>query len=139
MKSKNELQNKEYAFDCYCKRVIKNEARKYYNELNRQRNHEILFCDITEQERRQLFTYDSYFTYDSTFNVLEYRIALYDDCLADALNLLSSQLRDIILLYYFVGLTDKEIGQRLSVLRATVQYRRKSALKLLKNLYHNTE
>lgn len=128
---KSKIQNKEFAFDCYCKRVIKNETRKFYNELKRQKSREVLYCELTEQERKQLFTHDIYFKEDNAFSVFEYRIYLCDSSLADALKTLPEQKRTIILLYYLIGLTDNEIGKRLLMQRATVQYNRKRALNMM--------
>ncbi|WP_229720098.1 RNA polymerase sigma factor [Oceanobacillus neutriphilus] len=45
---------------------------------------------------------------------------------------LSEEKRNLVLLYYFLHLSDEEISQRLIVPRRTVHYRRTSALKRLK-------
>lgn len=132
MKQKNFENGKIYAFDCYCKRVMKNETKKFYNELYNQTSREVLYSDLSLSELNQLYTYDTYFKNDNSFNVCGYCIYVCNDYLADAFNELSEQARDIILLYYFIGLTDNEIGKRLSLSRATVQYRRQRALRLLR-------
>jgi DNA-directed RNA polymerase specialized sigma24 family protein len=44
---------------------------------------------------------------------------------------LSERKRDIILLSYFFELSDREIGDKLNMLRNTVQYQRTSTLRQL--------
>jgi len=48
--------------------------------------------------------------------------------LAQALEDLSDEKRDIILLSYFLDMTDQEIADKLDAVRRTVQYKRARAL-----------
>ena len=52
--------------------------------------------------------------------------------LADALSALPDSKRDIVLLAYFLDMTDQEIADKLNLVRSTVQYRRASSLKEMK-------
>ena len=52
---------------------------------------------------------------------------------------LSSNLRDIILLYYFEYKSDEEISKILNMVRRTVNFRRKKALAILKELLSGEE
>jgi len=52
--------------------------------------------------------------------------------MAEALAALPEDKRRIVLLYYFLGMNDREISEMLNIVRETVQYRRTSALKQLK-------
>lgn len=47
---------------------------------------------------------------------------------------LSTRRRAIVLLSYYLGLTDREIGEMIGLERANVQYHRKQALKELRNM-----
>lgn len=123
---------KALAFDSYCKKIMRNETRKFYREIKRLQGNEILFSELAERELRQLYTYDTYFSLGHSFQALNYKIVIRDDLLADALTVLSEQDRTIVLLSYFARMTDKEIGNKLSLIRATVQYRRNSALRKLR-------
>lgn len=51
--------------------------------------------------------------------------------LAEALRVLPEEKRKVVLLYYFVGLTDVEISKLFDVPRSTVQYRRTSSFERL--------
>ena len=61
-------------------------------------------------------------------------ILIKDDRLADALTALPQRVRDILLMYWFLELADREIGERLSLSRRTVNNRRQQAYELLKRL-----
>jgi len=54
--------------------------------------------------------------------------------LAGALSKLPCDKRDIILLAYFIDMSDNEIAHALNMVRSSVAYRRTSTLKLLKEL-----
>ena len=54
------------------------------------------------------------------------------DLLADALAQLPEDKRDVILLSYFLGMTDREISEKLNVVHQTVSKRRLTTLKELR-------
>ena len=47
-------------FDAFCKTVLRNEARTHLRDLGRQRNREIEFSDLSQQEMDKLCTVDEY-------------------------------------------------------------------------------
>ena len=61
-------------------------------------------------------------------------ILIKDDRLADAPTTLPKRFRDILLMYWFLELADREIGERLSLSRKTVNNRRQQAYELLRKL-----
>ncbi len=132
MKSNSHEQDKRHAFDSFCKKVLKHEARDYYDELKRQRDKEISFSNLSVKEMDQLYTEDKYFVTEQIFNVLGLDVIVSDDVIAGALENLPERKRDIILLSYFLELSDREIGGKLNMLRSTVQYQRTSTLRQLK-------
>ncbi len=75
---------------------------------------------------------DEYSTDSHHFIVMGYDVAVKDDLISAALASLPEQKRDIILLAYFLDMTDQEIGETLNMVRRTVQYQRTSSLKQLK-------
>lgn len=134
MKPTNHAQDKQHAFDSFCKKVLRNEVRDYYDEMKRLRDKEISFTELSEQELEQLSTTDKYFVTEQTFNVLGDEIIVNDETIAEALRSLPERKRDIILLSYFLELTDGEIGKKLNLIRSTVQYQRTSTLRELKKI-----
>jgi DNA-directed RNA polymerase specialized sigma24 family protein len=133
MKPKNHEQDKRHAFDSFCKKVLKNDARNSYGEEKRLRGKEISFLELSAHEIEQLSVTNKYFAEEQTFNVLGRNVIVYDDSIAEALKSLTGRNRDIILLYYFLELSDGEIGKKFNMIRSTVQYRRTSTLQELKN------
>jgi DNA-directed RNA polymerase specialized sigma subunit, sigma24 homolog len=134
MKLNNHKQSKQHAFDCYCKKVLKHEVRDFYDELKRQRSKEVSFSELSAKQMEQLYTEDHYFAIEQAFNVLGLEVAVTDDVIAKALESLSDRKRDIILLSYFLDFSDREIGNKLNMFRATVQYQRSQALQKLKKI-----
>lgn len=128
--SKKEVIRKQ--FDSFCKKVLKYEARNYHKGTIRQLKYEISFSELSQQEMNQLYTMDEYNYYEYIFNVLGYSIEVKDELIVEALKILPEQKRDIILLSYFLDMTDKEIGEQLNLVRRTVQYQRTSSLKQLR-------
>jgi RNA polymerase sigma factor (sigma-70 family) len=122
------------AFDCFCKKVLKNELRDYYAEIKRERDKKINFSEMQAQELEQLFTTDDYFSTEQIFNVQNRDIIVSNETIAAALRNLPQHKRDIILLSYFLELSDAEIGKKLNLIRSTVQYQRTSTLQELKKL-----
>ncbi len=119
------------AFNAFCKRVLKNAAIDVYNERRRQQSKETTFSDLTLSEANQLYSVDNYdegTTED--FQIANRKIT--SELLAEAMHTLPEDKRNLVLLYYFLHLSDEEICQRLNIPRRTVHYRRTNALKRLK-------
>lgn len=85
MKYNSHEQSKQHTFDSFCKKVLKHEARDYYNELKRQRDREVSFSDLSEKEMNHLFTEDKYFATEQIFNVLGLNVIVTDDVIAETL------------------------------------------------------
>ncbi|WP_162612133.1 sigma-70 family RNA polymerase sigma factor [Flavonifractor sp. An306] len=69
-----------------------------------------------------------------TYYIREQAIQIKDQKLGQALSSLLPKDREIILLYYFLGLRDEAVAKRLNMSRATVQRRREKAQKKLKTI-----
>ncbi|GHU90213.1 DNA-directed RNA polymerase sigma-70 factor [Clostridia bacterium] len=123
----------QHRFDSFCKTVLRNEARNHYAEDKRRREREINFSTLSEQDLAQFVKFDEYPTDSVHFNVLGYPVAVKDDAIAAAIAALPCDRRDIILLSYFLDMTDTEIADKLKLVRSTVQYRRARSLRELKN------
>ena len=123
-----------HQFDAFCKKVLCCEARTIYRQMARLADHEISLTEFYE-DGANLFSFeDEYDLGNQQFSVLGFDIAIKNDLLAEALRLLPEQRRDIILLYYFLGLNDREIAELLNVLYRTISYQRTSSLKKLRKI-----
>ena len=61
-----------------------------------------------------------------------YSVIVHDDRLAQALTELPGEKRDILLLSYFLDMTDREIADKLNMVRCTVQRKRVKSLEEMK-------
>ena len=118
-------------FGGFCTRVLKNEANRIHNEYARQREMEKSLDAVTPEELDQIAVMDQYFQDDHVFEVLGEQVVVTGDLLADAIAKLSGRKRDIILLTYFLGLTDREISKYLNIVHQTVS---KNRIRILKEL-----
>ena len=124
------------AFNGFCKRTLKNEAINAQRDIKKQQLYETTFSDLLPREEALLYTYDNYFANDvdeKSFCIAGKEITV--KLLLEALDCLSDEKRDAILLYYFLDMNDSEIAKIRNVSRSTVQYRRKRAFELLRMIF----
>jgi RNA polymerase sigma factor (sigma-70 family) len=134
MKSKSHELTKQHAFNAFCKTVLRNEARNHYAEVKRLSAKEVFIEDLTITEYERLAITDEYFVYEEIFDVYGKGIIVKDEIMAASLKSLSKNKREIILMCYFIRLSDAEIGKILGLMRSTVQYQRTTALRELKRM-----
>lgn len=130
--SPSQMKTVRHQFDSVCRKILRNESRNYNKQLARRSEKEVSLSDLSEKELGQLYAMDVYPSDSTYFDVLEYRVGVKDDRLAEALAALPSQKRDVILLSYFLDMKDTEIAEKLKVVGSTIHRRRKSSLEELK-------
>ena len=130
--SPSQMKTVRHQFDSICRKVLRDESRNYKRQLARRAEMEVSLSELSETELGQLSAMDEYSLEDMVFDVLEYRVAVKDDRLAEALAALPGKKRDVILLSYFLDMTDTEIAEKLKVVGSTIHRRRTSSLKELK-------
>lgn len=134
MKPQSHEEHIRHTFDAFCKKVLRNEARDYLDEIARKRSREISLSELPVEVMEQLAVYDCYFAEDSAFHILGCTVYVDSPELAQAIAALPKDKQEVILLFYFLEMSDYEIARRLNMLRRSVTYRRTSTLKLLKEL-----
>ena len=82
----------------------------------------------------QLAAYDRYPWEYNTFILGGDVILIENDLLADALNALPQDNRDILLMYWSLEMADREIAERMNLARRTINNRRLKSYRLLKEL-----
>jgi len=133
MKKQHDKQKIPHGKQKFCKSVLHNEACNAHEEIRRRRVREVTFSNLALHEERQLYTVDKYFQDEEAEP--SYQMAgkeITPKLLLEAIRALPEERRKIVLLYYFEGLTDIEIGKQLNISRSTVQYRRTSSFEQLK-------
>jgi DNA-directed RNA polymerase specialized sigma subunit len=63
---------------------------------------------------------------------LGFNIAIKSELLAEALRLLPERQRDIVMGYYFLGMSDRAIGEESNARRSTVGYQRNISIEKVK-------
>lgn len=127
-------EHKQFTFDAFCRRLLRNETIDALREIERLGRREVTFSELTRKEERQLQYIDVYAPERRVFSVLGMEVEITDGALVRALAALSQQHRDIVLLAYLLDMPDAEIARRLMLNRSTVQYRRTSTLAKLQKL-----
>ena len=121
-----------HQFDSFCRKVLREEARDYLRELMRRAAHEVPLSELSEEQMERLYALDEYPSEAIHFDVQGYDVAINNEKLADALTAWPDDKRDIGLLAYCPDMSDQEIADKLNMVRRTVQYRRTSSLKEMK-------
>lgn len=119
---------------CLTKKVIKRAAMKYNRDISRRLKHEVPFSEISDLELNKAGVYDKYSSDYTAFNVLGMEVQVSDDQLSKALKCLPERKRNIILLSYFMDMSDAEIGELMNVVRTTVYRHRTSTLEDLRKM-----
>ena len=123
------IQNQIGAF---CVKVLKNEALHIQRDYAGLRDQEKSFGELTTSELEQTAVWDKHFMREHVFEVLGLPVIVTGDLLADALAQLPEGKRDVILLSYFLEMTDREISEKLNIVHQTVSKRRLVTLKELR-------
>ena len=122
----------QHQYDALAKKTLVGEAKSHRRTLAKRAAREVTFSDLSESELAQLFTTDEYESDYFRFQVSGFDVLVKNELLAEALNALPERKRDIILLSYFLDMSDAEIAELLNVVRTTVFRHRKSALAKIK-------
>ncbi len=130
--SSSEKKTIQHQYDALAKKTLKGAAKNYQIELAKRAAREVSFSDLSESELAQLFTTDEYESDYFRFPVSGFDVLVKNELLAEALNALPERKRSIILMSYFLDMSDAEIGDLLNVVRTTVFRHRKTALAKIK-------
>lgn len=126
-------------FGGFCVKVLKNEANRILNEFAKLRTTEIsLDTEFEKHNFAELMT-DRYFANEHIFYALDIPIVVLSDSLANALSRLTSKKRDIVLLSYFLGISDRSMCKFFGITHQAVSKQRIKALKELKELLESSE
>ena len=111
-----------------------NEMIDYERERNYRLKYEISFSELTQKELRQLEIMDDYIVESEMFHVFDYDIEVKDELIGEALKSLPEKKRNVILLSFFLDMTDTEIAKYMNLVRSTIHYHRTSSLIALKKI-----
>lgn len=121
-------------FDQICRLALKGEAVDYYRHMAYLQKHEVLLSELSQKEQGRLFTVDEYAVENKRFQALGYDIEVKDALLAEAIQSLSKKKREVVLLSYFMDMSDTEIARSMKLVKSTVYEHRKRSLELMKRM-----
>ena len=135
--SKQFMEHIEYAFAAFCKIVLRNAAISAYRDFGRKQKHEVSLDYLMSETSFEPFATDNYFeqyVYEkqTVFVVQGKEVVVTSRRLADALANLSEQRRTVLLMNFFLGYSERKIGNEYGRSRSTVNYWKLAALKQLR-------
>ena len=135
LKPDRHYEHKQYAFDSYCKKVLKCEACNGYRQISRRQKRFASLEELSEAEMAQLAVYDRYSWEYTTFPVGG---AVDPDRGRPAGRRrfwgCHQEDREIFMMHWFLRMTDEQIAKYMDKARRTVNTRRHKAYRLLKEL-----
>lgn len=137
--SNEEEETLEYEFEAFCKKLLRNEARDYYRELKYQKKRLISMNELTQEQLNQLSKLDEYEINFYLFHVMGYKVKIKDSAISKAIQQLTKKKRDIILLSFFLGMSDTEIAKKMNLVQSTISRHRVTSLKELKKFMEETK
>lgn len=121
-------------FDSFCKTLLKNEMIDYERERSYRLKHEVSFSELTQEELSRMTNTDEYIVESEVFRVLDYDVEVKDELIGEALKYLPEKKRNVILLSFFMDMTDTEIAKHMNLVRSTIHHHRVSSLQALKKI-----
>ena len=132
--SKEKMRTVRHQFDYFCKKILHGEKVNYEREMEYRGKHEISFSQLTQEELGRLNSMDEYTAEEAMFRVLDYDVVVKDDLISEALKTLPEKKRNVILLSFFMDMTDTEIAKRMNLVRSTIHHHRVSSRRTLKKV-----
>lgn len=136
------MEHIKYAFNAFCKIVLRHEAINAWRDLKRKEAREISLDYLMSERYFEPSAMDSYFERQdkpTVFLVFGKEVIVDNERLATALSRLPQLRREVLLLYYFVGYRDEAIGRLYGRYRSSINSRRNVALKQLRKEWERLE
>lgn len=134
MKEGSNLENQEISlqYNKLCCLAIRGEAINCYKQRKYMEKNETLLGSFSETAASRFYILDEYRIEGHVFTVLGYNVHVQDSLIADALLHLSRRKREVILLSYFLDMTDYDIARELHLVQGTIFEHRRRSLKILR-------
>ena len=122
-------------FDCLARKVVARTVKNYDRELGRRARRETPFCELSEMELNHIGVMDEYSVEFTSIDVFGSEVRIYDERLCEAIKKLTESRRNILLMSYFLEMTDAEIAEVMEMERFSICRNRLHTLKLIKDMY----
>lgn len=121
-------------FEVFCIRVLQNEARDCYRELSRMSKKMSLFSELKSEHLKNFSSIQEYDSDFYIFMVNGYEIRIKDELIGEAINKLPKKKQDIILLSFFLEMSEADIARQMDMGQSTVHYHKANSLKELRKI-----
>lgn len=121
-------------FDTLVKKVIDRTVKNYEKELSRRSKREIPFSELPDIMVESFAVLDEYELDCIAFDVCGMEVRVSDDGLCEALQKLPEKKRNILLMFYFLEMSNTEISELLQIDRSTSYRNRTASLKEMKKI-----
>ena len=132
----------EHQFDRICKLAVKSEMKDYKRMILRKMKKEIVFSEVMSiygYDLENICAAKSEEIDIYTTKVMGFDIEIKNMLIAEAVLSLTEKGRKIILMSFFLGMTDKEIGKILNLCQSTVNYHKNNNFKNMRNFMEEQE
>lgn len=124
----------ENVFDCYCKKILRNAAVDFQRKKQHKCKNEISLEALNNLSVEALRVHPTYELECKKYRINNCDINVTDEKLINVFELLSDEQTAIILLYYFLDMTDDKIAKSLRQSRRTINYKRLKVLSTMKTM-----
>nr|WP_244092509.1 sigma factor-like helix-turn-helix DNA-binding protein [Blautia schinkii] len=108
-------QTVRHQFDSLCKLALKSEVINYEKHMAYRQKYEVMLSELSEKELSRLFIMDEHEMETHRFQVLGYDIEVKDALIAEALQTLTEKKRNVVLLSYFMDMSDADIAREMNL------------------------
>ncbi len=123
-----------HQYDRLCKMALKSEVINYRKHMAYRQKWEVMLSELSAKELSRLFTMDKYDLEIYHFQVLDYDIEVTDALIAEALHTLTEKKRNVVLLSYYMDMSDADIARKMNLVRSTISEHRKRSLELMRKI-----
>lgn len=127
-------QYQEQTFDSYMKRLVRNEGRNAKKELARRAEREVSLSALPYNDLPAVTHEDRYLLEKLGVHSKAGAVEVLDRLLGQAIMSLAPKWRDVIVMYYFLDMSDEKIGGLLQLTTGAIRHRRQTAIKRLKTM-----
>ena len=127
-------QYQEQTFDSYAKRLIRNEGRNAKKELARRAEREVSLSTLPYDDMPAVSREDKYLLEKLGVHSRAGEVEVLDRLLGQAIMSLAPKWRDVIVMYYFLNMSDEKIGSVLQLTTGAIRHRRQTAIERLKTM-----
>ena len=125
-------QTVRHQFDSLCKLALKSEVINYEKHMAYRQKYEVMLSELSEKELSRLFIMEEHEMETHRFQVLGYDIEVKDALIAEALQTLTEKKRNVVLLSYFMDMSDADIAREMNLVRSTINEHRRRSLELMR-------